>query len=103
MWAINSGESEPLSPEVLDHLVALSSVAALPPWTAWVEGRDQLGGDSFIQIGVGDARGDDMYVTRESVPASSVELDVIAAARNYLPLLVAEVRRLRALIDCPPN
>ena len=35
------------------------------------------------------------YVTRDSAPAIPVELDLIAAARTYLPLLVAEVRRLR--------
>jgi hypothetical protein len=30
-----------------------------------VEGRDHLGGDSFIQIGPDDDRDDDMYVTRD--------------------------------------
>ena len=85
---------EPLSEEVLDALLAASDRAEAPPWRAIVEGRDQLGGDSFIMVGVEGAYGTDIYVTR--TPAASAELDVIALSRTYLPLLVAELRRLRA-------
>ena len=87
---------EPLSEEVLDALLAASDRAEAPPWRAIVEGRDQLGGDSFIMVGVEGAYGTDIYVTRDRTPAASAELDVIALSRTYLPLLVAEIRRLRA-------
>ena len=88
---------EELSDEVLSALVAASERADSPPWTAVVEGRDQLGGDSFIMIGPPNAPRTDMYVWRDSVPAASDDLDIIALSRTYLPLLVAEVRRLRRL------
>jgi hypothetical protein len=44
---------------------------------------------------VGEPREEDMYVTRDTATASADDLDFIAAARNYLPRLLAEVRRLR--------
>jgi hypothetical protein len=87
--------SDELSEEALSQLVRVSAAAEGPPWKAMVEGRDHTSGESFIQIGDGEARGEDMYVSRESGPAGTPELDLIAAARNALPLLIAEVRRLR--------
>ena len=62
-----------------------------------VEGRDHLSGDSFIQVGRGDDRAEDIYVSRDSGPARSAELEIIASARNYLPILIAEIRRLRSV------
>jgi hypothetical protein len=57
-----------------------------------VEGRDHESGDSFIQVGEDRDRGEDIYVTRDSGPANASYLDLIAAARTYLPLLIDEVR-----------
>ncbi len=53
----------------------------------------RLSGDDVILVG--DPREEDMYVTRDSGPASPADLDFITAARNYVPRLVAELRRLR--------
>jgi hypothetical protein len=39
-------------------------------------------------------RSDAMYVSRDPGPASAAELDFIKASRNYLPRLLAELRRL---------
>lgn len=64
-----------------------------------VMGRDHTSGDSFIQIGPDDQRYKDMYVSRDGTPASAQDLDLIVAARNYLPLLVREVLRLRNITD----
>ncbi|HET7494169.1 MAG TPA: hypothetical protein VFJ80_01890 [Candidatus Limnocylindrales bacterium] len=89
-------EHEPLSDDVLDHLEALSSQGSPKPWRSMVEGRDHISGDSFIQIGEGAHRLDDMFVSRDRGPADHADLDLIAAARNYLPDLIAELRRLRA-------
>jgi hypothetical protein len=61
-----------------------------------IEGRDHVSGDSFIQIGSGDWRAADMYVSRQSCPASAADLDLIAAACSALPGLIAEIRRLRS-------
>ena len=84
-----------LDEETLAWLDTLSERGDPAPWTAMVEGRDHASGDSFIMAGTPEDRREDIYVTRDSGPATPVELDLIAAARTYLPLLVAEVRRLR--------
>ncbi|WP_280449723.1 hypothetical protein [Nocardia brasiliensis] len=85
--------------EVLTWLEEISAQCDPPPWTAMVEGRDMLGGDSFIQVGADTARGEDIYLTRDSGPANAAYLDLVAAARTYLPALVSEVRTLRARLD----
>ena len=78
------------------------AAAALPiPWESSVEGRDHDSGDSFILTGARGGDGPDMYVSLSywqgpgNVPASAADLDFIACARQDVPRLVAEVRRLR--------
>ena len=80
-------------PQVLEHM---SERASLLPWRSMAEGRDHESGDSFIQVGHDDDRDEDVYVSRGSGPASIADLDLIAAERNYLPVLIEEVRRLRS-------
>lgn len=88
-----------LSDEGLQRLLDISRGSDPPPWLAMIEGRDHFSGDSFILIGDSDDRGEDMYVTRDSGPASSDDLEIIALARSYLPELVAEIRRLRSIVQ----
>ena len=85
-----------VSDALLDELEALCATASRRPWTSMIEGRDHYSGDSFITIGAPGEREADMYVFRDAALASAVDLDLIAAARNSLPDLIAEVRRLRA-------
>jgi hypothetical protein len=85
-----------ISDETLSFLEALSQRCDPPPWRAMVEGRDHVSGDSFIQVGEDSDRGEDIYVTRDSGPADAAFLDLIAAARTYLPILIEEVRAWRA-------
>jgi hypothetical protein len=92
-------EADELSDEVLQRLANASDQADPGPWVAVVDGRDQIGGDSFILVGDRDDRRTDLYVTRDHVPASAADLDVIALGRTYLPMLVDEVRRLRGLLE----
>ena len=84
-----------ISEEVLTLLEELSQQCDAAPWTALIEGRDFDSGDSFIKTGEGVTRGEDIYVTRDSGPASTAYLELIAAARTYLPELIAEVREAR--------
>jgi hypothetical protein len=86
-----------LDDATLDRLMQLSRWADPPPWRSVVEGRDHTSGPSFIMIGPDDDRREDLYVSRDSGPADPSTLDVLAEARTYLPLLIAEVKRLRAL------
>lgn len=62
-----------------------------------LEGRDHESGDSFIRVGSDRGRREDIYVERDSGPAIGADLDVIAVSRTYLPLLIAEIRRLGAI------
>jgi hypothetical protein len=53
----------PLTEDELDTLEALIEGASPAPWKAWVEGRDHMSGDTFIQLGGdGDPSLPDMYV-----------------------------------------
>lgn len=75
-------------------------VAATPePWWSWVEGRDGLSGDTFIGRVLEGARHPDLYLKTEPGESVSVaDLDFIAAAREDLPRLLAEVERLQRLL-----
>ena len=88
---------EPVSDEVLDELERLSAAVDPPPWRSFWEGRDHLGGDSFVMVGEdGPTRRDDLYLTREGIPAGVEDLDFVAAARTHISALIAEIRRHRA-------
>lgn len=58
-------------------------------------GSDFLGGSNFIQTGQGADRGEDIEMTGATV----ADQDFMAAARQDLPRLIAEVRRLRGLLN----
>lgn len=61
-------------------------------WVSFVEGRDHLAGSSFIKVGEGDNRSDDIELTGATV----ADQDFIAACKQDIPALIAEVRRLRS-------
>ena len=60
--------------------------ATAGPWHSFVEGRDHTAGSSFIRTS-----GDDIELTG----ATEADQDFIASARQDLPRLIEEVRRLR--------
>lgn len=88
-----------LTDEELAQIAERADAATPGPWMAFVEGRDHVAGDDFIRTGGIDDSRSDMYVshyvgaTARKVPAA--DLDFIAAARQDVPRLVAEIRRLR--------
>jgi hypothetical protein len=88
-----------LDDAALDRLVRLSEQGDPPPWRSLVEGRDHDSGDTFIMVAAGSDRREDVYLSRDSGPADAVTHDLIAEARNALPLLINEVRRLRAELE----
>ncbi|MNT42355.1 hypothetical protein D3C72_1787740 [compost metagenome] len=79
----------------LRQIEARVDAASPGPWTSWIEGRDHTAGSSFIETRSAEGRGDDI----ELIGASSADQDFIAAARSDIPALIAEVRRLRNLMD----
>jgi hypothetical protein len=87
--------SELLSDEELNEMQARCAAASVAPWTAMLEGRDHTSGSSFIMTGTGDSRGDDIELSG----ASPADYEFIAHARQDLPRLIAEVRRLRSVLN----
>ena len=65
--------------------------------------RDHTAGDDFIRIGGFDDAQPDMYIEHylgaSSVRVPAADLDFIAHARQDIPRLVAEIRRLRAVTE----
>jgi hypothetical protein len=51
-----------LDDATLDRLMRLSRSADPPPRRSMIEGRDHMSGDSFIMIGPGDDRREDLYL-----------------------------------------
>lgn len=79
----------------LDMLRNLTAAASPAPWRSMIEGRDHTSGDTFIMIGEGDDRGEDLYLSRDSGPANGTDHDFIAAARNWMEELLDEIEGLR--------
>lgn len=85
---------ERISDQELDELEALAANASPAPWKAF--GGPGIGGPDFIALGGDHDNLPDMYVMHDNDPAPLRDLDFIAAARNIVPQLIAELRSRRA-------
>ncbi len=77
----------------LQEIRARADAASPGPWKPLVEGREHQCGSSFIMVGEGPDRRDDIELTG----ATDADYDFIASARQDVPLLVEEVFRLQEL------
>jgi hypothetical protein len=91
--------ADPLTPEQLDDIERRCVAASPSPWESFVEGRDHTSGSDFIRVGGDGSDEPDMYLLRGEGGASAQDQDFVAHARQDVPRLLAEVRRLRALLD----
>jgi hypothetical protein len=80
-----------LSDDELYAIEARCNAATPGPWRSFVEGRDHTSGSSFIMTGPVESRGPDI----ELMGATPGDQDFIAHARQDVPQLLAELRRLR--------
>ena len=80
--------SDQLMDEDLIRIERLCDAATPGPWKAFIEDRDHESGSSFIQTAGADI---------ELSGASEADYDFIANARQDVPRLLREVRRLQAL------
>lgn len=86
----------------LDAIEARAAAALPGPWESSIEGRDHDSGDDVILTGGPNDDAPDLYVTLvyRNVPGqrlpTTADWDFIANARQDVPKLVAEVRRLRS-------
>jgi hypothetical protein len=89
-----------MTKEELDAIKIRYEATSVAPWVAFIEGRDCESGSSFIMTGIpkgeniwGENRGEDLEISG----ASNADLDFIAHARQDIPVLVAEIERLKKL------
>ncbi|GHT96971.1 hypothetical protein AGMMS49545_23460 [Betaproteobacteria bacterium] len=86
-----------LSDEAIDLITKRVEATQPGPWKSFVEGRDHTSGSSFIMTGEGVGRGEDIELSGATV----ADQDFIAAARQDVPLLLKEIRVLKALLGKP--
>jgi hypothetical protein len=91
-------DEDPLTQPDLQAIEARCMAASPGPWRSWIEGRDHTSGDSVITTGEGD-----IYIHPAATPAHPYDQDFIASARQDIPRLIAEIRRLRRLLGQPPD
>jgi hypothetical protein len=94
---------EPITDAELQAMAERVDAASKGPWESFIEGRGHVSGDDFIRIGGPDNDEADMYVYRDRTPASDADLDFIAGARQDVPRLIAEIKRLRSELDRRTN
>ncbi|MEV7027522.1 hypothetical protein, partial [Kitasatospora sp. NPDC093558] len=99
--------NESLSEAQLDAMERRIMGATPGPWVPLLETRWATGGGSCIQVDPDAAGQDDEIYLRRFVDGREVlgpdrqldaDLDFIASAREDMPRLIAEVRRLRAAV-----
>lgn len=84
-----------MTEEELGAITARCERASPGPWMSMVEGRDHTSGSSFIMTGAPSSRGEDIELSG----ATTDDQDFIAHARQDIPRLVEEVKRLRSLLE----
>jgi hypothetical protein len=90
MMGTNEANNEAfLSEKELSEISQRCEQATSGPWKSYVEGRDHFSGSDFIMTA-----GEDLYLTGVTV----LDQDFIAHARQDVPRLVMEVRRLKTLL-----
>lgn len=83
-----------MTAEEIVEIQARCDRASPGPWKSMIEGRDHTSGSSFIMTGPSNARGEDIELSG----ATGDDQDFIAHARQDMPRLLEEVRRLRSLL-----
>ena len=81
-----------MSDERLKEIKNRCDAATGGPWISYVEGRDQTSGSSFIMTGEGSNRSEDI----ELAGATIADQDFIAHARQDIPFLLEEIKRVKA-------
>jgi hypothetical protein len=80
----------PLSDDELNQMEERCNAATPGPWRSFIERRDHYSGNSFVMTGPPEDRGPDLdFASRDA------DYDFVAHARQDIPRLLEEVRRLR--------
>ena len=92
--ALGTFGSVAVTDDEICKIEARCNAATAAPWTSFIEARDNICGSDFIRTGGLDSSSPDIYLT----DATHADQDFIAHARQDVPALIAEIRRLKALI-----
>ena len=83
-----------VSEEELIEIENRCKSSARGPWKAYIEGRDHESGSHFIMTGEEGNRREDFEINGAEID----NYDFIANAKQDIPALIEEVRRLKVLI-----
>lgn len=83
--------------EDLNRIERLIDAATDGPWYSYVVGRDAETGSNCIEVGACNELGS--FKSIELVGGTIADQDFIASARQDLPRLLLEVRRLRSCLE----
>jgi len=81
-----------LTDDELEQIQSRCAAATPGPWISYVEGRDHTSGSSFIMTGERDVRGIDIELSGATI----ADQDFIAHARQDIPKLLNEIKRLKS-------
>ena len=95
----NKTNSIQLDKNIIKEIERRCNAARPGPWKSYIEGRDHESGSNFIMVGEGKQRLDDI----ELVGATLQDQDFIAHAKQDVPLLINEIKRLRKLLEIDEN
>lgn len=84
-----------ISENELEEIEARCRAARPAPWKSFVEGRDHMSGSNFIRVGKEELRGEDIELNGATV----ADQDFIAHARQDIPKLLGEIKRLYSLLN----
>jgi hypothetical protein len=91
-------ELSELSEGELDRIERLAAAASAGPWISYVVGRETDAFWNCVELGTCTDLGS--FKSIELVGGTVADQDFIAGARQYLPRLVLEVRKLKAQLAC---
>lgn len=80
--------------EELEVILSRCNEASKGIWKSYIEGRDHQSGSSFIMVGKGKDRGEDIYL----YGATTQDQDFIAHAKQDIPELIREIKRLKECV-----
>jgi len=84
-----------ISDDELSRMEMLAHAARPGTWVSYIEGRDHSSGSDFIMVAAEDEK---QFDDIEFTGVTHADQDFIASARQDVPALIAEVRRLRAML-----
>lgn len=83
--------TEKVTEKELERILTRCEATTSGPWVSYIEGRDHESGSDFIMTGTAESRGTDI----ELLGATKADQDFIAHAKQDIPKLINEIRRLK--------